>query len=1552
MDGELPPWNTHGSHNSRVSYNTAVEHQEEHDEIGNSFADGEPMTSLSSCMSGAFQALLPDYNETSSAMSTDSDKYSCSPDNRYFIKPDTAVDEKIAVERMEKSDFSKDPLGEASASETHMLPPRCAQYGTHEKNQKLDQGSGNWTSVIKNALEMSNGMEMEQTLSMNECGSRMDYNPIYKGPETEANFKLKDNYQIAGFKLNEKQDGQGVKEEPDSFISVLSDGISKKKDVLEMEKNEDPSILDVGTFSGIREHKPGLLPGLNRSSYTPFSSSESFMKSEQFPEEDCTSHFQISDTTLKKEVSNPAVIQHAMSSLDSSSENVHKSGKKTTKQTLQCKDDPQKDVPTTFSELEADVVDVKGHQKERSFLKGKNKNTTSLLNTQSSLDSEGQTDPVSTSVAESSNILSPQNNPKKSKQKKRAHIIKAAKTPNVCAHEDMENMMISKTKPVKAKRSLKKATRTDDNGTTLLDTQPSTDTVKQADPVSNVGNEAESPVILSTPRKSAKKKLSDTKCKAVEQTTAQQSILNPLSESDDSIVQPTIERLRTRKTLDKKGSHNTVSENCEPAHLAPETDYSGVSQQNTEMTPSKKRKTDHKFTEAQTSTTREQDDVSLPPSHDSSSIVVSNPEKTVKARESSRNKTDNHLNGNLVEETSLSATVTQESSILPATTDSSKSSTLKKLRKKTATNIKNKAAEKLSVHQHEDLVAVPSKSGANISASSSKMTSKDKRTVENAIRQEVKDDHAVAPFDMQASVHSTAKKSKTMSGIKHEMVHQPAVDQTMQQEMQPFVSPAATEMDNSDVIKQKKTNVQMKSLPKKATKRKTHNTQAISDIREQSTVQQENSASNSKTNSRSEDMTKKCMKKRTSALKVRNNQPEDHVEHSTALSPPVSQSKDATQDPCIKTDPGNETAVGGFENQVSITTEDVASPQRSMKAAKKTHSNIQELAHREDKMSDVPSVVRGIASEKFETDSCDQHLKIAKKKSKKSVENVETHLSEDKNNGSNEAGVMVTFTQVEDFCKFPDGQTVGSQQPEKDGTVVDQKDLNATKNLKKKGRKAGRKKRKMACMPTQTVKEEECEENRIACGFQNNTQIQISDNSESITDNPDETMMKLRKSTRTQKTNSDPVVENLSQECKSTVSLDITGETCSSSMQAVKCEDQYTVEKMPPRRGRPPSKKNKKLKLLLADLEDNTSPSVQISGLSPCQDNTENTVEAAASTEKLKIMDKNVIVTEQLGTDPPESLPSATDPLSHSIPTSFNEEGKTSLALPGTEQKQELCEEIAKEDLKIESKGTIKVLKGRKRGRKRRKPAKSLLTKYNITSECSTADQNDIVKPEKNVNEKTMLGSVEMISPITAGTYKIRHSRDAKTHIRPAVVPTSKLSDSCHNDTPSSTSRNHISNLNLDGIPNDDRLYVYSHPDKLYVSPSRRVQLPVINLDPDEPEEVLGSQNPGPKLPNGEITSQSNSTHLPQATSDQENTNPNSSASIKIMANDQRNYSRCEYQRSPTFVETSVDMEVETHAQEEESFECADCTEKLTSVLGLYEHYILHAMGDAYVQVH
>ncbi len=1177
--------------------------------------------------------------------------------------------------------------------------------------------------------------------------------------------------------------------------------------------------------------------------------------------DDCLSHFKVSDTTSMKGVSNPAVMEHAISSLESIPEKLQKSRIKTTKQTIQRKDDPHKDVPTTFSEVVADM-DIKGDQKVRRFplkaSKGKNKNATSLLNRQSSQDSEGQTDSVSTSVTKSLNILSPQNNPKKSKQKKRAHANKSAKTPNPCPQEDMENTITHETKIVKAKRPLK-AIRTDDNETTLLDTQPFTATAKQTDSVSNVGNEVESAVILSTPRKSQKKKIH---VPAVDQSTAQQSVLNALSESDVSIGQPTTKRFRTRKKKDTKVTHNTVGENCEPAHMtlssvdsvyATETDYSGVSQQNTEKTSSKRRKKGIKFVEAQSSTVSQQDDIILPPSEDFSSVVASNPEEIVKAKGFSRNKTnDNHLNCNLVEETSLLASVTQKSSILPTKIDSSSSfrisSTLKRPRKKTVTKIKNEAAKILRVNQQEDLAAVPSKSSANIVASSSQINLKQKKTVEKAIRREIKDDPSVELFKMQASaltlkqtesfstsVHITAKKSKKMSDIKREAVHTPAVDQTMQQQIHPFDSTSATEIDNSDVLKQK-SKVKMKKLPKRATKGKIQITQAVGNIREQTTVRQENSVSNRKKNSRSEDMTKKCKKKRTSALKVRNDQPEDVV-----LPPPVSQCKDAKQDPCINTDNVNETAESYVENQVSVTTKDVSSPQSSLKAAKKTQkkrlqeqkeeneqSNILELAHREDKMSDLPSVVRGAASENFETDSCDQHLKVAKKKSKKSMEIAEAHgftsvyLSQEKNAGSDESGVMVTFTPVADLCKLSDSQTVGSQQPEKDDAVVDQKDLKATKPPKKRGRKPGRKKRKISCLLSQTIKEEEhkdiCHDNRIVSDFQNNIQIKISEISQRIPDIPEEPVLKSRKSTRTQKINSGPVVENVLTQGKSTVSLDITGcqttlgETLSSSTRTADCEDKYTVEKKPPRRGRPPSKKSKKHKLFVAHLENNTSPSVQDSDLSPCQDSTENTVKADASPIKQKDMDKNVIVTKQLETDPSKSLQSANDLLSHSIPTSglkkgknlkrpirepkltsfrvssrtsvtsvkgstnvFNEEGKTSLPMSGTVMKQKLCEKTAIQDgnvladIQMENK-TIRVLRGRKRGRKRQQMkdgqlqrlktqdccelAKSLLTKFSVTSKCPTEDQNNIVTPEKNYIEKTKSDNVEMITPITAGSCK------------------------------------------------------------------------------------------------------------------------------------------------------------------------------------------------------
>ncbi|CAM4636993.1 unnamed protein product [Leuciscus chuanchicus] len=1763
MDDKLPPWNKHGSHNSRAPYNIAGERQEvgynnyisvhydkvmaegnygerteefshstwlqtqpkDHDLIEDSSAAGEPISSLSSCMSGAFKALLPDYHGTSSEMTTSSVKYSYSPNNNSLVKPGTAVDEKIVVERKEKSNFLKDPLCEASTSVTHMLPPRCAQYVPQEKDREVAQGNCNWTSVIKDALEMSNGMEMEQPLSMDVCGPLMDLNPVYKGPETEA--------KIAGSKLNEKQDGQGVKGEPDSFISMLSDGISKKKDVLEMGGNDEPSILVVGTSlgkeelgtTGIRENEPGFLPGFNRSSYTPFSSSEGFMKSEEllsipsvkqsdehilqgttqgpksckdvsprktagtnicfkhatvnnktvlegssvhglhhldlqkdchqvevtdgnasvnsndhslqhdvqvkrvntsnlhasettlieqsaaclpdnqyfgsklknqdhdlvlFPasvgsqntavvecensklqiptedgnsesslsapgqiqtvfqktpvntknaelnlkmetesapeiqnfssgsetvpdqtvvsnkihldhtfkdsqiepeesgklnpstvllpcdekkqnseirtflnitsessipqptenahaalpsptsridcssqlnlqkalqkhkksrkrkkseleeligpihksnkrgdcsvyrsvisdsadkpdtiecedtnqnfsltnhdstalkeddliangdvsppssrrksqlrtqlelgadtaetsqkpdhkcsetslvkamsttmidrkavsrrklknktrlrlkakksarfsnqclsqgtvlssEEDCTSHFQVSDATLVKEVGNPAIIQQATSRLESSIDECspEKYTKKKTLQTkkyalqtLQSKGDPH-DEPTTFTEVEADF---KKHQKVRrpGIKASKDKNdehATSLLNSQSFLESVSQADSVSTSVTEYSNILSPEKNPKKSKQKKRADI-KATQSQQedipLPLSKSKEHIVISNKRTLKVKRSVKKATRTDDCDTTLLDIQPSIATLKQID--STAGTEVESPVVLSTQRKSLKNKWSDIKCKAVhiptvDQTTAQQSVLNPLSESDASIVQPTIRRFSPIKTFDTIFSHNTVSESCENVHLNQSissvdsmsptvTDISGVSQKKTEKTSSKRRKTKIKYFEEQTSNTSQKEDVTLLPSEDFASIVVSNPEKTVKVKSPSRNKAnDNHLNDNLVEDTSLLAFVTQDNSISPLKMDSSscfrQTKTLKKPRKKIVTKIKNEAKEILNVNQHEDFVAITSESSADIGASSSQMILKEKRLVENAIAEKVKGNHATAATlqhtecDSTSFAHSTPKKSKNMSDIKGEAVHTPEVDQSMQQDLHPFDSVSATEMDNSNGVHQKKIKVKTKRQSKKVTKRKTHVTQAISKIREQSfsaTVQQEYSVSNRNTNSKSEELKKKRMKKRTSTLKVRNVQPEDHAEHHTVLSallpPPISLGKDATQDPCIKTDIFNESAESHVENQVF--TEDVACSQSSLKKAKKTQvkqllgqkedneqSNIQELAHIEDRKSDAPSVVREVAFENFETleaESCDQQ-----KKAKKSKQIAETHdfanvsLSQEKNTGSGEAGVMVTFTQIQDFCKLHDGQTV-EPQPEKEEEENRIKDLKATKPPKTKSRKAGRK--KIASLFIQTVKDEEHKDisydNRIVCDFQNNTQIIISDSSQRTAVIPEEPVMKSRKSTRIQKTNSGPFVQNVS--TQGFLDIECLGETLSGSMQPADCEGQHTVEQKSPRRGRPPSIKNKKQKLSIAHLEDNTTPSVHVSDFSLCQDNTE-----------------------------------------------------------------------------------------------------------------------------------------------------------------------------------------------------------------------------------------------------------------------------------------------------------------------------------------------------------
>ncbi|XP_051526452.1 uncharacterized protein si:ch73-347e22.4 isoform X2 [Myxocyprinus asiaticus] len=1069
------------------------------------------------------------------------------------------------------------------------------------------------------------------------------------------------------------------------------------------------------------------------------------------PEEDYSSHSQVSNTILGavKAVNNAAqsasVNQQAISILETSTGECspEKAQKLRSKKTLQTKNQPPKtvqgkcdstpnicktesqleDVPTTISKLEEDLVghNVKKHKKTRrpTVRASRVKNEKSATTLDISLpDSVSPTDSVSTSVSDSSNILSPQNNPKKARQKKK-DINKAENTlkvfPTMFQQEDIPsplsksrgNMVASNRKSnVKAKRPVIKTTRKDQNDdcdTALIPT--STASLKHED---FSGTEVEPPFVLTTKKKSRKKKWLGIQDEAVhipevDQKMSQPDVLTLLSESDAIIVSPNRRRFRTRKTLAKTVSHSTVSKSYEAVHLiepissangnpfdtvsAKETDSSDVlSQQNTEKTSSKRKKKDKHIT-AQMSTISQtfsqQEDVTAIPS-----------------KSKTRNKiSDIHLNDNLVEETSLSATVKQENSISPLRIDSSSSvklsSTLKKSRKKT------KPAKK-------------------------------------AIRQRVKNNHPTAPLDMQTSTTSlkqsecvsaiftlTPKKynKKKMSDIQGEAVHIPAVDQTMPHQetltlhsesdtsilppharnfripqtlaskepsntasdkyetshLNELVSPAtgnpadsasATETDYSDVLSQQNS-VKTKRSTKKATRRKTH---------------------------------------------VKNVQSEDHAEHPTVLSAlsglpsPISLCKDATADP------------------ISVIAEDVVIPQRSLKKTKKAQgkkllkqkvsnsspktANIIELAHREEQMSGLPSVLSELASENFETlkaDSCDQNWKISKKKLKQPKQIAETHglasvsLSQEMLSSRefgktcktteiktqlDEAGVMDTNTAMQDFCTLSDVQYVeGSQWPKEDGYVVDQKDITIkqetikdlkapkTQRIKKtKNRKTGKKKRKMAGLLTRRVKDEEqrdiFSDKKIACDVQNNPQTPLSDNSSNTAVITEEAVLKSnvfisRKSTRIQNINSGPVFKNLSTQFNSTVSSDVTDslarqqETLSSSMYTVDCEGQHTghgisisVEQKSPNRGRRSPIKSKKLNLSVAHLDDNTSP-IQISDLSSLQGNTENSVKAAATPVKQKVVrplvkrkavkKKNVTVTKQLGADLTEFSQSVTD---------------------------------------------------------------------------------------------------------------------------------------------------------------------------------------------------------------------------------------------------------------------------------------------------------------------
>ncbi|XP_066531521.1 uncharacterized protein si:ch73-347e22.4 [Hoplias malabaricus] len=120
--------------------------------------------------------------------------------------------ERTTAIRKERCSVS-DHLTDASTSASHVL--------INEKDHDLEKGcSSNWTSVIKEALEMSNGMALEQDLS---CST----SEVYEGPQsgTKQIESVKDYFDSDDFQhlnIHEKSRMEEMNGARDSSLTVLS----------------------------------------------------------------------------------------------------------------------------------------------------------------------------------------------------------------------------------------------------------------------------------------------------------------------------------------------------------------------------------------------------------------------------------------------------------------------------------------------------------------------------------------------------------------------------------------------------------------------------------------------------------------------------------------------------------------------------------------------------------------------------------------------------------------------------------------------------------------------------------------------------------------------------------------------------------------------------------------------------------------------------------------------------------------------------------------------------------------------------------------------------------------------------------------------------------------------------------------------------------------------------------------------------------------------------------------------------------------------------------
>lgn len=173
-----------------------------------------------------------------------------------------------------------------------------------------------------------------------------------------------------------------------------------------------------------------------------------------------------------------------------------------------------------------------------------------------------------------------------------------------------------------------------------------------------------------------------------------------------------------------------------------------------------------------------------------------------------------------------------------------------------------------------------------------------------------------------------------------------------------------------------------------------------------------------------------------------------------------------------------------------------------------------------------------------------------------------------------------------------------------------------------------------------------------------------------------------------------------------------------------------------------------------------------------------------------------------------------------------------------------------------------------------------------------------------------------------------------------------------------------LSTLNLDAIP-EEGLFKYPHPDKLYVPPGLLgmvKRIPVVDLG-SRCVDLTQEADPHPdsaKSRTGRSISESSEEytvsevmHQPQVLESQESIRSRNAGEISALRLDietdhvQERASR--NRRTRKFFESSVYLEGPTPTPNEtqgETFQCANCSEKVPSIIGLHEHYLLHALGN------